>query len=99
MKKQIRRFSPHQNAKVFAVLMAVSIVPFFVPMLIMMGFTMPDVDRHGNPIDFPMMMFWMMPFIYLIFGYISVAIGCAIYNFLFRFVGGIEVEISDIEDA
>jgi hypothetical protein len=97
MKKQIRKFPPHQNAKVFAVLMAVCIIPFFIPMALMMSFTMPAVDQNGNPIEFPFMLFLFMPFLYLIFGYISVSIGCFIYNFLYKFVGGIEIETDEKE--
>ena len=33
----------------------------------------------------------------LIFGYISVSIGCFIYNFLYKFVGGIEIETDEEE--
>lgn len=95
LKTQIRRFSPHQNAKVFAVLMCVSFLPFMIPMMLMAVFAFPDVDQHGNPVVFPKFMFLIMPFFYLIFGYISIAIGCFIYNFLFRFVGGIEIETED----
>lgn len=97
MKSQIRRFPPHQNAKVFAVVMAACIIPFFIPMALMMSFTMPEIDQHGNPIEFPLMMFWIMPLFYLVFGYISVVIGCFIYNFLYRFVGGIEIEMVEKE--
>ena len=36
-----------------------------------------------------------MPFFYLVFGYISTVIGSAIYNYLFRFIGGFEFEVND----
>lgn len=95
MKKQIRRLSPHQNAKVIAVLLAISIIPIFIPIAIIMSFTMPEFDQYGNPVSFSTMAFWLMPIFYLVFGYISIALGCLIYNFLFKFVGGIEVEMID----
>ncbi|MCW9023556.1 MAG: hypothetical protein OQK73_02630 [Gammaproteobacteria bacterium] len=95
MKKQIRRFSPHQNAKVFSVMMAISVLFFTIPMALMFTFVVPPTDQNGNPVDFPVMIFWLMPIFYLIFGYISVAIGCAFYNFLFKFVGGIEIEVQE----
>ncbi len=37
-------------------------------------------------------MMLLAPIMYLVFGYLSIAIGCAIYNFMFRFLGGIEFE-------
>lgn len=99
MKTQIKRFSPHQNAKVFAVLTAVSSLIFLIPMILIMTFTMPPVDAQGNPVELPIFMFVMAPIFYLIFGYISVAIGCLIYNFLAGFIGGIEFELSSEDDS
>jgi hypothetical protein len=37
-------------------------------------------------------MMLMMPIFYLVFGYVMVAIGCAVYNFMFKYIGGIEFE-------
>ncbi|HVB48261.1 MAG TPA: hypothetical protein VNF69_07710 [Burkholderiales bacterium] len=34
----------------------------------------------------------MMPVIYLVLGYVMVAIGCLIYNFMFKYIGGIEFD-------
>lgn len=84
MKQQIERFSPHQNAKVFAVLMAVSSLVFFIPFFIFAAFVAPA--EQAPP-------FWLMvllPVFYLVVGYVMVAIGCACYNFMFRYIGGIE---------
>ena len=36
-----------------------------------------------------------IPFIYAIFGFIFVAIGCLIYNLVAHYVGGIEVELEE----
>jgi ABC-type multidrug transport system fused ATPase/permease subunit len=95
MKKQIKRLSPHQNGKVFGVLMAVATLPMFIPMILMMSFAIPNVDSNGNPIDSPMFMFLIFPFIYVIFGYISVALTCLVYNFLQKFIGGFEYETNE----
>jgi len=95
VKKQIKRLSPHQNGKVFGILMGVSSLIFLLPMFAMMSFSMPQVDQNGSPVNFPILMFFLMPFFYLIFGYISVAIGCFIYNFLVKYIGGIEFELED----
>lgn len=93
MKKQIVRLSPHQNAKVFAVLMALSSLLFVVPMVIAMSFVPAGVDAHGNPIARPpIAMFLLFPVIYLVMGYIMVVVGCFFYNFMFKYIGGIEYE-------
>ena len=41
----------------------------------------------------------LAPFIYLVFGHLSVAIGCLIYNFMFRYIGGIEFEAKNEVDV
>ena len=91
MKIQIKRFSPHQNAKVLAVLMAVSSLVLFVPLYIVFALV-PPVDGQPRP---PVFMLLVFPLIYLVMGYIMVAIGCAIYNLVSRYTGGIEYEVED----
>lgn len=90
MKKQIKHLSPHQNGKVFGVLMAVSTLPFLLLMMLMTSFTMPD-----NAGSFPTFVLFGAPFMYLILGYISVAIACVVYNFTQKYIGGIEFEVTD----
>jgi hypothetical protein len=95
MKQQVSRLSPHQNGKVFGVLMALGSLVFVVPfMLVMTAFT--PAGGEGSP---PLLMFLVMPVIYLVFGYLSVAIGCALYNFMFKYLGGIEYESKGEESA
>lgn len=93
MKNQIARFSPHQNGKVFAVLMALSSLLFVVPMAIAFAFIPAGFDANGNPLPQPpVAMFLLFPILYLIMGYIMVAVGCVFYNFMFKYIGGIEYE-------
>jgi hypothetical protein len=86
MKQQVARFSPHQNGKVFAVLMAISSLVMFVPFFLFFAVSAPQQARP------PLFMLLIMPLIYLGAGYFMVAIGCVIYNFLFKYIGGIEFE-------
>ena len=86
MKQQIARFSPHQNGKVFAVLMAVVSLVFVVPIMFLASLAGP---KDAAP---PAFLFLLFPLIYLVVGYIMVALGCAAYNFMFRYIGGIEFE-------
>ena len=93
MKKQITRLSPHQNAKVFSVLIAISVIPFLLLMLLVSQFSMSHLDTSGNPVQFfPPYLLIVFPLFYLIFGYISVYIGCTIYNFVSGKTGGFEYQ-------
>jgi hypothetical protein len=87
MKTQIKRFSPHQNAKVFAVLMALGSLVFLVPFMLLVYSSAP---KGSNTI--PLFMFVFFPIFYLVFGYLMVAVGCWLYNVMFEHIGGIEYE-------
>jgi len=96
MKIQISRFSPHQNAKVFSILMAVVSLLFVVPMFIAFSFIPLGVDARGNPVEPPpAFLVLVFPILYLVMGYIMVVIGCWLYNFISKYVGGIEYEVRD----
>ena len=93
MRIQVSRLSPHQNGKVFGILMAIATLVFAVPMFFIFLYMPPGVDAQGNPINPPPA--WLViffPLAYLLMGYIMVAIGCWFYNLMFRFIGGIEFE-------
>ena len=92
MKIRIERFSIHQNAKVFAVMMAVSSLVFAIPFFLFASRMSP------KPAGFPGgIVFLLLPLIYLVFGYISIAIGCWVYNVLAKFTGGLEFESEAVE--
>ena len=93
MKVSISRFSPHQNAKVFSVLMAVGSLVFAVPMFIALSMIPGGHDAHGNPVSAPpAYIVLIFPMVYLVFGYVSILVGCWLYNLLYRVVGGFEYE-------
>ena len=87
MKQQIARFSPHQNAKVMAVMWAVVSLIFLVPIFLL-------ASLFGAGQSMPIWMIIVLPLFYLIVGYICVVIGCALYNVIVPFTGGIEYESS-----
>jgi hypothetical protein len=91
MKQQIARFSPHQNAKVVAILSAVGSAIFLVPFVLLVMFAVPPGQRG----EFPPIAFLIFPVFYMIFGYLFTVIGCALYNLLFRLIGGFEYEARD----
>lgn len=95
MKQQISRLSPHQNGKVFGVLMGLGSLVVILPfMLVMMAFT--PGGNAGSP---QVLMFLLMPLFYVVFGYLSVAVGCLLYNVMFKHLGGIEYEAKGEETA
>ena len=86
MKQQVARFSPHQNGKVFAVLMAASSLVFVLPFLLISVFT--SMGSMGPSL----LMMLMFPVMYLVLGYLMVLVGCMVYNFMVPYIGGIEYE-------
>ena len=86
MKQQISRLSPHQNGKVFAILMALSSLVIAIPFMLIASAFGP---QNSSPSFVYILVF---PIMYLLIGYISVAAGCAIYNFFFKYIGGVEFE-------
>jgi hypothetical protein len=63
-----------------------------VPAFLIIQFTGPWVDQSGNTITLPAFMVFVFPILYLILGYITTLIGCAIYNLLAKVIGGFEFE-------
>jgi len=91
---QITRFSPHQTAKVFAIIMATSSLLFMIPFTIMSTFIPTQFDPNGNPINigFPFAMIILMPILQGIMGYLFIRFGIWIYNKMYSKIGGIEFE-------
>lgn len=90
MKQQVSRLSPHQNGKVFAILMAISSLVFLVPAMLIMASTMPGgVGPTG-------WMLLLMPLMYLVIVYVMVGLSCLAYNALVPFIGGIEFETREL---
>ena len=86
MSQQIRRFGIGQTAKVVGALyglLGLIFVPFFLVAVAMS----PDEAGFGMGLAIS------FPIIYAVIGFIGTALACAIYNFVARFVGGIEVEM------
>ncbi|MDO9009925.1 MAG: hypothetical protein Q7U80_17040 [Thiobacillus sp.] len=96
MKTQSARLSPHQNAKVFGVLTALGSLVFVIPMALLVSFIPPGDDAAGNAVDQPSPLFFrFLPIAYLLRGYIMTVVGCALYNWMYKYLGGIEYESRD----
>lgn len=95
MKQQIKRMSPHQNGKVFGILMALSSLIILIPMFVIFSMIHMPLDQNGHRMGPPAFMFLILPILYLVVGYIMTVIWCAVYNLVSKYVGGIEFELGD----
>jgi protein-S-isoprenylcysteine O-methyltransferase Ste14 len=86
MVQRLSRFSVGQTAKVLGLLyglMGLIFLPFFlIP-------TMLSRDGAG----FSPWLALSIPILYGVFGFIFTAVGCALYNWVARRVGGIEISL------
>ena len=89
MKIEIRYLSPHQNAKVLAIIMTLGSLVFMLPFMAFSIAMMPS----GAP--FPWAMLLVMPVAYLVFGYLMTLLACVTYNLMVRFTGGFEFTTDD----
>lgn len=89
MKQQITRLSPHQNGKVWAVMMTLVSLVFFVPIFLASSAFIPA----GR--GMPTVAIIVLPVVYLVIGYVMTALGCLIYNLVAKLTGGIEYEVQD----
>ena len=99
MKVQVRSFSTHQTAKVFAILMAVSSLLFVIPFSLIPLLAPSPLDANGNAINSRVfgIMFLLMPIFQGIMGYIIMRIGLWIYNKISPRIGGIEFEFEEVK--
>jgi hypothetical protein len=86
MPQQIRRFGVGQTAKVIGLLYALMGL-IFVPVVLIASMYSPNNPGFGPGFALA------LPVMYGAIGFIFTAIGCAVYNVVAGFVGGIEVEL------
>ncbi|WP_200975185.1 hypothetical protein [Echinicola sp. 20G] len=92
--KRIKKFGVIQTAKVAGLIYAIVSAIFLVPFgLFSMMFSFADFPIAGMGLGG--FFFIMMPIFYGVIGFITVAIGCLIYNLISDKIGGIEVEVED----
>jgi hypothetical protein len=99
VKVQVKNFSTHQTAKVFAILMAVSSLLFIIPFSLMGMLVPTSIDAEGNAVGTGAFnaIFLIMPVFQGVFGYIMMRFGMWVYNKLTPRIGGIEFEFEEID--
>jgi hypothetical protein len=88
LKKQITSFSAVQTGKVFAALYFVFSIPFVILMALMLPFS-----KGASP--FSGLFLIALPILYAMMGFVFVALGAVLYNFVAKRVGGIEYTTSE----
>ena len=95
VKKRIKRFGVIQTAKVAAVIYffigAIIIFPFWLFSSIVQSEFGFEIPFFGG------MFFILIPVIYALASFIMVAIACLFYNLIAKFIGGIEVEVENMD--
>ena len=90
MKKQVIRFSVLQSSKIMT---ALYVLLGFIYTLI----AVPMLIFGGNELRTMGIIYLLMPVIMGIFGFLFFVIFAAIYNRLAKWLGGIEVEVQNID--
>lgn len=90
MKKQIENISIHQSSKVIAIIYFVITAVFAIPWGIYMLFA----TGMGESL-----VIFLLPFLYMLFGYCFFAIFAFIYNFVAKTFGGVEFTFTGDESV
>ena len=90
MRQRVRRFGVGQTAKVAGVLYALMGL-IAVPIFLIAALVAPSEAGVGIGVGLAV----LLPICYGLLGFVFTAIGCAIYNLVAGWVGGIEVEIGE----
>lgn len=94
--KRVKRFGVLQTSKVGAIIIFLTTLIILVPIgiLAMIGGTI-----SGKLFPFAGgFIFFILPFVYGIFGFIMTAISCLIYNVIAGRIGGIELEFETVDE-
>ena len=95
MVKRITRVSPWQTAKTLAVFYFIVGAILAVPIFLVRSLAPISSGTHPFPPGFAI----AFPFLYALAALVFVPIGCALYNFAARLVGGIEFSVADTTDG
>lgn len=92
MRKRISRIAPVQLGKISAVFYAILSIPLALFFGIVSAFS-PSQDAM------PLGMLIAIPIVYIVAGFVFMALGALLYNVIVRWTGGIEFESEEVGDA
>ena len=96
MSKQLSRIAPWQAGKLFAVMYFFLSLVFVIPMILITAVAPMPV---GPGIHFGVGALLLLPFMYALAGLIFVPLGCWLYNIAAKFVGGLQITVTEIVDV
>jgi hypothetical protein len=96
MAKRISRIAPWQAGKLFAVIYFVLSLVFVIPMGIAIHFA--PTPPNGKPPMSPIFLVFL-PFLYALGGLVFVPLACWIYNTAAKWVGGLQITVTDDVDV
>ena len=96
MSKQLSRIAPWQAGKLFAVLYFFLSLIFVIPMILIAAIAPTPM---GTGFHFSVGVLLIFPFMYALVALIFVPLACWFYNIAAKFVGGLEVTVTDIVDV
>ena len=91
MKRTLKRISPLKAAKIAALLYA-CIGLVIIPLFVLSFMFDPEINGFVAVI-----VSLIVPIFYMIIGFLGTLITCALYNFIAKHIGGIEVEVAGAE--
>ena len=97
---RIRRFNIVKTATVVALIYVVIVAVFLIPFTLLVGIA--GVSMNGGPevgagVVGILLFSVVIALVYGVVGWVVTAIGCAIYNLVAGWIGGIEVEVERVE--
>jgi hypothetical protein len=96
MSKRISRIAPWQAGKLFAVIYFFLSLVFVIPMILISAIAPTPT---GPGIHFSVGALLLLPFMYALAGLIFVPLGCWLYNTAAKFVGGLQVSVTEDAEA
>jgi glycopeptide antibiotics resistance protein len=94
--KRVKRFGVYQTSKVVAIILFIASLIFLIPFGLIVGLTFGN-HFSGFPFGGGIFMI-ILPILYGVFGFITTAIGCLVYNLVAKWTGGIELEFEVVEE-
>lgn len=92
-KRTLKRIGPLQLGKMLGLLYGIMGL-LFLPVFLLTAFLAPPAPNGGAlPVFFGIGFAIAAPFFYAAMGFITGAFGALLYNFLAKWIGGIEVEV------
>jgi hypothetical protein len=95
--KRVKSFGIYQTSKVSAIIFffiaLIFILPFGLFIKLTLGSNSPGIPFGGGII------FFLLPILYGVMGFIMTAISCFIYNLIAKWTGGIEIELEIVGES